>query len=514
MYSTFHGLETARRAMNAHQAAIHTTGNNIANANTEGYSRQRVNFTQETPFPNPGRNAPRIPGQIGTGVKADSVQRIRENYLDIQFRGENAQAGYWEKSHDIYTRIEDLMNEPSDNSIGRTLDRFWQSLQDLSVHPEDEGARSVVRQRGVALADTFNYISDSLEANRQDLKKEMDTTQKEVNSMLEQINELNKQIARVEPHGHLPNKLYDERDLLIDRLSGMINIEVERNESKGQAVAAAEGTVDIFLLNEEGDRLTTESAGETQEVMVINGESGSYESLSITFGEDATSVSEVAFGNTQLDDLINSSPGKIQALVKGYGYDFGDGVSGVYPELLKDLDEMVHDFAVEFNKVHQSGVGLDGSDEVNFYSGIDMVNTDNATNASATIRVSEEIMEDLKNIAAASKTAEGDEGYAGDGSNALNLAAVKDKVDVQGTYQGIIGDLAVKTMEAGQMRDNTGNLKESIEFNRQQVSSVSLDEEMTNLIQFQHAFNAAARNITMVDEMLDRIINNMGIVGR
>lgn len=95
--STFHGLEMAKQALFTQQAALYTTGHNIANANTEGYTRQRVNFEANSAFPAAGRNRPEIPGQIGTGVKAGSVQRIRDEFLDVQFRGENSLAGYWEK---------------------------------------------------------------------------------------------------------------------------------------------------------------------------------------------------------------------------------------------------------------------------------------------------------------------------------------------------------------------------------------------------------------------------------
>ncbi|WP_240374385.1 flagellar hook-associated protein FlgK [Bacillus piscicola] len=509
MYSTFHGLETARRALSAQQAALYTTGNNISNVNTEGYSRQRVNLTQSEPFPSPGLNAPRVPGQIGTGVSADFVQRIRENYLDIQYRGETAQTGYWETRHDVYTRIEDLMNEPSENGIARTMDKFWQSLQVLAVHPEDSGARSVVRQRGIALAKTITYISDSLQANKKELGEQINTTEKQVNSLLEQINNINQQISRVEPHGFMPNKLYDERDLLIDELSGMMNIEVERNESKGQARSAAEGTVSIYLLDESGNRLTYK---DDSEIKLVNGEDRTFSTITIERNEDKA-VTNVSIDDKEADIL--SSPGKVKALIEAFGYEAEKQVEGTYPDLMNKLDEMVSTFTKAFNEQHEEGYGLNGETGVPFFDG------DKAGN----MKVSDAIMDNLDHIAAASPIQGEDtdpESFAGDGSNALALSNVKDAklefgestTNVQSFYQGIIGEMAVDTSEAGQMKANSLNLQESIDHRRKQVSSVSLDEELTNVIQFQHAYNAAARNITMIDEMLDRIINNMGVVGR
>ncbi len=231
--STFQGLETARRGMYTQQTALQVTGHNVANANTPGYTRQRINFEQTSPFPSPSFNKPQIPGQIGTGVEAGSVQRIRDSFLDVQFRGENNKLGYWETKANSLMKMEEIMNEPSDSGLAKTMDMFWQSLQDLAVNPKNSGARSVVRQRGMALAETFNYLSNSLTTIRQDLNNEINVTEKEVNSLLKQVHNVNQQIGDVEPHGLLPNDLYDERDRLIDSLSKLVNINVTYQPSGG-----------------------------------------------------------------------------------------------------------------------------------------------------------------------------------------------------------------------------------------------------------------------------------------
>src|SRR5690606_9711793 len=219
--STFGGLEMAKQALFAQQSALYTTGHNIANANTEGYSRQRVNFETATPYPAGSRNRPQIPGQIGTGVEVGDIQRIRDQYLDMQFRGENSKVGYWETRAGALARMENLLNEPSDSGLSAVLDQFWQSLQDLSVNPENSGARSVVVERGQTLAETFNYLSDSLHAIRKDLEQEIDVTIKDVNSLLKQIHNINVQVSELEPHGYVANDLYDRRDKLIDELSSI-----------------------------------------------------------------------------------------------------------------------------------------------------------------------------------------------------------------------------------------------------------------------------------------------------
>ncbi|MCU6204670.1 hypothetical protein KWI09_24110, partial [Enterobacter cloacae] len=114
-------------------------GYNIANANTEGYTRQRVNFEQTPPFPPASRNRPEITGQIGSGVRIGAIERIRDNYLDVQYRPENNNAGYFEARASELSRLEEIMNEPLEDGLSKTMDRFWQALQDLSVNPEHSG---------------------------------------------------------------------------------------------------------------------------------------------------------------------------------------------------------------------------------------------------------------------------------------------------------------------------------------------------------------------------------------
>ena len=203
MRTTFFGLETARRGMMTQQSALHTTGHNISNANTPGYTRQRVNFTQTEPYPPASKNRPHIPGQMGTGVDAGSIQRVRDAYIDVQYRNENNKFGYWNTKAEALQRMEEILNEPSEDGLAKTMDRFWQSLQDLAHDPTDSGARSVVRQRGIAVADTFNYLHNSLTAIQGDLKNEIDVTVKALNSLARQLNHINEQIAEVEPHGYL-----------------------------------------------------------------------------------------------------------------------------------------------------------------------------------------------------------------------------------------------------------------------------------------------------------------------
>jgi flagellar hook-associated protein 1 len=544
MRSTFHGLETARRGMFTQQSALYTTGHNIANANTPGYSRQRVNFEQTEPYPAAALNRPQIPGQMGTGVKAGSVQRVREGFLDLQYRGENNKLGYWEARADALKKMEDIMNEPSDSGLAKTMDQFWQSLQDLSVNPENEGARSVVRQRGLAVVETFHYLHDSLTQIKNDLGHEIGVTITEINSLAEQISKINQQISEIEPHGYLPNDLYDERDRLIDQLSKLVNVQVESPQvaNKGNALDIAEGTYNVYLVDSNGQPVL-DSGG--NKIYLVQG--NSYQSLSFPSGQDidgdgiketpGTSVDQVVLGGNPIP-IINSTTnevifpfGKLRGLVEAYGYkDNASTVKGIYPDMISNLDNLAYTFGTLFNAIHKEGYGLNSTTKAPpFFDELTLT----VPGAAKNIQLSSAINNDLSNIAASTK-----QDASGNGNNALNLASVRNILlssgnvnlidisinlppslplksgTIQSIYQGWIGKLGVDGQQAERLKNNSEVLRQSVEERRQSVSSVSLDEEMTNMIKYQHAYNAAARQITVIDEMLDKIINGMGVVGR
>ncbi|GGI16527.1 flagellar hook-associated protein FlgK [Gottfriedia solisilvae] len=504
MRPTFMGLETAKRGMYTQQSALSVLGHNIANANTEGYTRQRANMQQTSPFPGPGMERPYIPGQIGTGSEVTSIQRIRESFLDIQYRNDNSQLGYYASRNDALQKMEDIMNEPSEQGLSKTLDRFWQSLQDLSLNPSNSGARAVVLERGKAVAETFNYLSTSLKTVQNDQKNQIEVETKNINSLLNQIQNVNRQIADVEPHGMLPNDLYDERDRLIDKLSNLVNIKVTYSSSGGHSLPTAEGKATIDLVAEDG---TVIESGRVIDGIDIKTDP---KFLKVNYDSTTGLVDTVSIGNNIIDVEKFNGMGKLNSLIKSFGYlDSTNAQVGLYPEMLKNLDDIANTFATTFNTVHAGGITLGDVNGGNFFgSSAGPINASN-------IKV---LITNINDIAAGSTTSDGD------GKNALLLADVMRRTDLSiGTttntsitafYQGIIGGMGVQSQEANRLMTNSGILVDSVDQHRKSVSSVSLDEEMTDMVKFQHAYNAAARNITVIDEMLDKIINGMGIVGR
>ena len=534
MRSTFMGLETSRRGMFTQQSALYTTGHNISNANTIGYSRQRVNMQATSGFPTAGLNSPQYPGHLGTGVEAGSVQRIRDSFIDRQYRQETTKLGYWESRSQSISQIEDILNEPSDYGLAKSLNEFWGSLQDLSTNPESGAARSVVVQRGIAVADSFNYMYNSIKQIQDNAGNEIAVSLKDVNSILKQIASINEQIQAVEPNGYLPNDLYDARDVLLDELSTHFPIEIENMKSGGNALASAEGSITVSLkLNGSTVKLVDgKEFAQLRTTGTTNSDhmtpSGTVEGFYIVkVKADGTDeyLSKDWQSNTETPITISefTGVGKLKSLVDAYGYDSGNGKKGLYPEMLDKLDAMAKAFADEFNKIHQ-GVENDpdypqGSDIYGNKGEAFFVTEDGSDSiTAANISISAAIISDPGKIVASDSEPGTPE--PGNGKFALQLATMKFKqlgglgnVSVQSYFEGLIGQLGVDGEQAERLTNNTAILQQAVSERRAAVSSVSLDEEMTNMITFQQAYNANARMITVVDEMLEKIINGLGRVG-
>src|SRR5699024_3178297 len=194
--STFHGLEMAKQALFAQRSALSTTAHNISNVNTKGYSRQRVSFEAAPAYTVPGLNRPVTSGQMGTGVETGVIERIRNKFLDHQYRSENSKSGFWESKSEALHRLEQLMNEPSESGISHTMNQFWESLKELSSNPDNKGAKSVVAQHAEAFAGALNYTSDSILSQRNDIK-EMIGDAEDKNSLTYKVNDLIDKINRL-----------------------------------------------------------------------------------------------------------------------------------------------------------------------------------------------------------------------------------------------------------------------------------------------------------------------------
>lgn len=471
--NTFFGLQIGREALQAQQRALEVTGHNIANANTEGYSRQQAIFATPEPYAMPSYNKPLVAGQVGTGVYIQEIRRMRDDFIDGQMRKENTATSEWGARGDVVGKLELIINEPSDSGLRTVLDQFWQSLQDLSKNPEDGSVRSLVRQRGIAVTEAFNHIDSQLADVKADLNSSIKIKADEINNIASQIASLNDQIVKVEVSGDHANDLRDKRDLLLDNLSKLVNIHVTEPVDQYGAITVAIGGRPLVMNN-------------IVNKIQANPVAGDY---FLQWSDNSTNVTLTG------------------GLIKG----MIDGRDVSIASYKTQFDKIALELVNEFNTRHSAGYGLDGLNGNKFFTG-----TDAKTIAMDPVITSSGPPPGYNHIAAASLAAN----VPGDGSNAINLAEIKNFsiAGLSGTiddyYRGMAGQLGVESQAAKRMVENQGLLISELGNRKQSISGVSLDEEMTNMVKFQHAYSAAARVVTTMDEMLDTIVNKLGLVGR
>ncbi len=522
MRSTFGGLEIGKRGLFAQQTALNTVGHNIANANTPGYSRQRVNMQASRPIPYPGMTNDVNPGQTGTGVIVKDITRLRDEFLDRQYRNENKYVGYYEARMQTYSKIETILKEGTgEEKIGLqpAMDRLWGAWQDLVNGAENGEVREEVVGFAKGMVDVFDHISRSLKEFQADLNNLTNIKVQEINSIAQRLSELNAQVARLKPHGYATNDLDDQRDYLIDQLSKLVDVEVSPGTSGMINVRIAGGQ--DFVIG------TTTSLLEA----TPNGTTGL---LDVTIAGGAFApVSGSLLETLESRGMINTG-----------------AFSGVIPDMLTKINSLATVLTKEVNDLHRAGTNLveikyaaDPNADPNnppksglpFFvskkwvdslsgnlSGVDFATIDMNIvypQDAGDLVVNPLIVQNTDLLAAASDPATG----IADGSNAQAIANIKNKLigtgfpnttTIEGYYASIIGELGVQAQQAENLFNTKSYTMNHVDFRRQSAAGVSLDDEMVDMIRFQQAYAAAARTITTMDQMLDKIINGMGVVGR
>lgn len=467
------GFNSAVRGLLASQRALYTTNHNIDNANTKGYSRQQIDQRATSPFQLPGV------GFLGSGTEVYNVRRIRDSFVDFKYWNETAPMGEWEVKRDILGEIERLMGEPSNNSFRKYLDDFYTSLDEMSTNPADFAFREPVVENAMAFTKHINETAKRL----QDLEKEVEYTiesqVKSVNSLSNQIASLNKQIYSQELDGKQANDLRDRRELLVDELSKIVNIRV--NESPGGKYDVSVNGISIV------DHLHTNKI-QLDEDKELRWENGS---------------------------LVNLKSGQLKGLLD---IGKGDGQNNSYrgiPYFIEQLNNFAIGFADEFNTQHRKGFNLDGIDNKDFFK------YDASKGAAATFTLDDEIMKDIRNIAAG--------GLGGDDEDNGNLIALIQQRESKSFFKGennisqgtpddfiksILSSMAVDSLQAKRLYGTQELIQKNIETKRSSISGVNLDEEMADMIRFQHVYVASSKMISTMDMLIDITVNRLGLVGR
>lgn len=236
MVSTWLGLYTATRGLQAAQRGLDVTGHNITNANTPGFSRQRATLVAAPALAYPGFNP--IPGQLGQGVDVQSILRLRDEFLDDVWRRQRSALSTVESQSLAYMQLEGMLNEPSETGIGRQLTEFFQGWNTVANTPESRPARTQLRENTLSLLRTFRTTAEQIARLRRDQDTQITMRIGEANRLIDQVADLNKQIAAISASGQQANDLMDRRDLLVDELSKIVPV---------QAIPSGRNQVDVQL---------------------------------------------------------------------------------------------------------------------------------------------------------------------------------------------------------------------------------------------------------------------------
>ena len=518
MRSTFAGLSIASSGLFAAQRALDITGHNISNVNTRGYSRQRLNQAAQDPMSIVGGQ-----GQLGLGVKMQFISQVRDEMLDIKYRTEVNTLGEWEEKYNSISQIEAIFNEPTDTGIRKVMDNFFEGLNSLSKDPSSPTTRAVFIQSAVALAQNFNHMTDNFEKMIRDANEEVESSVRSINSMGSQIARLNKQILEAELDGSRANDLRDARNLLIDDLSKLVDIQVKE-------VPISNGNSSTLSILIQGTPLVNHTDTNVLE-LEINQKHPMHED-GLNANPDRTDLSTIQVSNIKWASGSSLDQTKLGGTIGGQLQQrdgFKDENKGI-PYYIRFTSEFAKSFADTINTAHKNGYALG---EMTDKSLLNIFTTDNPDPLSTepinagNIKVNQALLNDPTLLALG-----GNSGAKDDNINAIKMLELRSNKNFvskivyddaseivlgEGTPEDVIktmiSTLGVDGQEAKRMFNNQQYLSEEIDSFRMSVSGVSQDEEMSNMIKFQHAYNAAARMITTVDEMIDVIINRMGRVG-
>jgi len=555
----FSALSSAKLGLLAQQLAIEVTGQNIANVETEGYSRQDVTFEANTP-----RHAIKYGSmhQIGTGVRVAGIERAHDQFLFEQIMDEGDLSGSTEVKKDIFEQLEVLFNEGSGRSLNDALSSFFASVHDLAANARGLSERADLVSKAEHLVSTFNQTGKQLFTIQRNIDATIETEVVEINSLTTQIGKLNESIHANEPASqYKANDLRDNRDRLVKELSKKIDIQLIEESDNQIGLTLKDGTA--LVLKDRVFKLSTS----------LNGDNDSFKDVNIEYGSGLKNITSTITGG-ELRGYLDMRDTEVKSVVD-------------------KMNILSASFIQEFNGIHKAGFGLDGSSGLDFFSPLDVTvdhdvdNTGTAvvsiTNASPTtvsvdafeiaftdnnsftlnnlttnassgtftfisgstfnikngfavtisgfgkagdkvtfsvsedaasgMSVSSTITANTRKIAAGTTT-------NGDGANALLMADLQNTLSFNSVtwsssgsgsytfdeyYNAVVSTIGIESFSAQATLRQQEGIMLQLNSRRESISGVSIDEEMIKMIKFQQAYNASARMISVVDEMLDAL---------
>ena len=464
-------MTIGRRSMMNSQTGLHTVGHNIANKETEGFSRQRVETVTNYALGSGKR-------RMGMGARAATVRRVNNPYLERQITSEMSDLATAKGRQQGLSRLEQIYNEQMVEGLSRSFAKFFNSFRELSTNPESMPRRTAVKESATVLVNDLHNIDTQLDEVAADINSQMKVSVDELNSYTHEIAVMNNKIQEVEITGGWANDERDRRDHLIKKLGEIVDIKWAEGE---------DSTVTVSTANDA--------------ILVVGGDAKRIEAVASSArpGKDEGDYDLYYFHHDFADPLLITDRiqgGRLGGLV--------DVRSGELAGLKQDMDKLAFTVANEVNKYHVQGFNSYNQSGNLFFEPLTEM-----AGAAEYVALSSEVMTDVGRIAAGA-----DPNRPGDNRIANEIAELQYRkpmfdghMSLDEFYNGIVGELGIKTAAANRDVEVQDNIVKQLNHMRESISGVSLDEEAAKMIEYQKHFDAAARLIRTADEVLETVIN-------
>jgi flagellar hook-associated protein 1 len=476
MVSTFGSLATAYSGLSAARAGLDVTGQNIANAGTTGYTRQRIDQSSVS--------APAQAGllwsttvQAGQGVSVDGIARLANMTVDAQVRNTAASSAYADARSSALSKLETGLNEPGSDGLSTQLSSLWSSWSDLGNSPDQSAPASVVLSNAQTVANTLRTGSVAIDQQWTDVRSTVSTQVDQLNQAAQQVADLNAKIRTTLQSGGNASDLQDQRDQLTEKIAGLAG---------GTVRANTDGTVDVVV---DGNALVSGTSART---ISVSGAS--------RLSDAGTSPVTLSWA-TGSGSAVSLDSGSIAGNLSLLGAANANGTGGALAEASASYDRIATSLAAQVNAIHEQGTtptGASGTDFFSFTAGVP---------AAQGLTV---VPTDASGIATRAANGTDYDGSVADRISKLGTG----NGSVNAQWSTVVTGIGTASSAASTQSTLTALTASSAKTQQASGAGVDLDEENVNLLQYQHAYQGAARVLTAVDQMLDTLINNTGIVGR
>lgn len=475
---SFNSLEIGRKALLAQRMGLDITSNNIANVNTEGYSRRSADFAESSDAIYSNGNF------MGTGVLMSKLKTFREEFFDREVRNTLSRKSGLEQDDKILERVETILAEPTAENLNNSVTDFFKAFDELALKPESVGLRENVLEVANTFVDKFNYIASQLNDARTEVGKEIYAMTEKSNRIISEIATINQSFSAGQSMAlEQAQTMIDKREVLLEELAEISNVTVTDGN---------DGQINVFL---NGINVVTRGVASTLKV-----------------AENVSAQGEVTFKVNKVDkngkilNAVTPSNGKLAASLQHFNVTLDGRESSNQFSAFKRLNDFATSIVENVNSITEKGFGLDDVDAES--PGRKFFDIGNETSSSFTISLSVDLMNNPKNIPLSSIANE-----PGNSDIAREIARLADKNDFLNDetyyeyYASFIGKVGSMRQDTIRLFDNVSVISEQLENQRESIIGVNLDEEAVNLVKYQQAFQAASRIVNTTNELLTTIVN-------